>query len=94
MAKRKLTEGLTQRSNGQWVRAEVIDAKRRFFISFDPEKVCEKRDAAILEANNKKAEKEEGPTFNEVADVYENTVRDLKYGTQKVIPSGFETGAR
>lgn len=83
MSKKKLTEGLTQRSNGQWVRAEVIDGKRRFFTSFDPAKVWAKRDTAITTSKEQKLEEEAGPTFDEVADVYEETVRNMTYGTQK-----------
>lgn len=84
MSKKKLTEGLTQRANGQWVRAEQINGERRFFTSFDPAKVWEKRDAAVAAAKHEKVEEEAGPTFSDVADVYEETVRDMKYGTQKV----------
>lgn len=83
MSKKKLTEGLIQRANGQWVRAEKINGERRYFTSFDPAKVWEKRDAAIAAAKEAQAEEEAGPTFDEVTDIYEEDVRNMTYGTQK-----------
>lgn len=84
MSKKKITEGLTQRANGQWVRAEKIHGKRRYFTSFDPAKVWAKRDAAVAAAEYEQTEQDAGPMFSEVADVYEEAVRNMPYGTQKV----------
>ena len=83
MSKKKLTEGLIQRANGQYVRAEKIDGIRRYFTSFDPAEVWKKRDAALLESKNKKAEADAGPLFEEVSGVYEESVRNMPYGTAK-----------
>lgn len=55
-----------------------------WFSSIDPAEVWEKRDKAIAAVGQEEAEKESGPTFNEVADVYETSVYDMKYGMQKV----------
>lgn len=83
MSKKKLTEGLIQRESGQWVRAEKIDGKRRFFTSRDPAEVWKKRDAAVAKAANESIEKDEGPLFSEVAESYEAKVLEMKFGTQK-----------
>jgi integrase len=84
MAKRKITDGLRLKKNGVWERAEIIDGKRRWFSSKDPEEVWRKRNAAIAAAEAKQQEEETGPLFEEVADVYEKSVYDMKYGTRKV----------
>lgn len=84
MAKRKITDGLRYRSeDGLWERSEVINGKRRRFRAKDPEKVWEKRDEAIIEAQNKQKDIDLGPLFEDVADRYERIVYDMKAGTQK-----------
>mgnify|MGYP000853082239 CR=1 FL=1 len=83
MPKKKITDGLRQKKNGTWERAETIDGERRWFSSKDPAKVWEKRNAALGKAANKQVEKDKGPLFKEVADVYEEHVRNMKYGTQR-----------
>lgn len=83
MAKRKTTDGLRQKPNGVWERSEIIDGKRRWFSSLDPEEVWKKRNAAIGESENRQAEKDKGPIFSVVADAYEERVREMKNGTQR-----------
>ncbi len=84
MSRRKITDGLHLRADGRWERKEKINGKMHWFSSIDPAEVWEKRDKAIAAVGQEEAEKESGPTFNEVADVYETSVYDMKYGTQKV----------
>lgn len=84
MSRRKITDGLHQRTDGRWERKEKINGKMRWFDDKDPSKVWEKRDAAVAAAKHEKAEEEAGPTFSDVADVYETSVWDMKYGTRKV----------
>lgn len=84
MSRSKNTDGLRQKANGVWERAEIVDGKRRWFSSKDPEEVWKKRNAAIGAATTKQEEKDKGPLFGEVANAYEETVRNMKYGTQKV----------
>lgn len=83
MSRRKITDGLHQRADGRWERKEKINGKMRWFSSMDPAEVWAKRDAAVAAGPEEKAEEDAGPTFNEVADVYENVVRNMPYGTQK-----------
>ena len=84
MSRRKNTDGLHQRADGRWERKEKINGKMRWFDDPDPAEVWKKRDAAITAADHEEAEEAAGPTFNDVADVFESAVRDMKYGTQKV----------
>ncbi len=84
MPKSKITDGLRQKKNGVWERAEIIDEKRRWFSSKDPEEVWRKRNAALGAAETEQEEKDKGPLFEEVADAYEENVYNMKYGTQKV----------
>ncbi len=83
MAKKKITDGLRLKPNDVYERAEVINGKRRWFSSKDPEEVWRKRNAALGEAENEQVEKDEGPLFSTVADAYEERVRNMKYGTQR-----------
>lgn len=83
MSRRKITDGLHQRSDGRWERKEKINGKMRWFSSMDPAEVWEKRNAAIAEGPEERAKKEAGPTFSEVAEVYKGQVMDMKYGTQR-----------
>lgn len=83
MPKRKITEGLHQRADGRWERTETINGKRRWFADKSPAKVWEKRDKAIQEAALESEEKELGPFFEEVAELYREKVMQMKYGTQK-----------
>lgn len=83
MARKKITDGLRRKPNGVWELSEVIDGKRCWFSSLDPEKVWEKKNVALTEAKEKQTIKDKGPLFETVADAYENHVRNMKYGTQK-----------
>lgn len=83
MAKNKITDGLRQKSNGVWERAEIIDGKRQWFSSLDPEEVWKKRNAAIGKAETEQKERDLGPLFENVADAYEVHVDKMKNGTQK-----------
>ena len=83
MPRSKITDGLRQKANGSWERSEYINGKRRWFADADPAKVWEKRDAAIRQIEIDEELRSLGPTFNEVADVYEEQVRNMKNGTQK-----------
>ena len=83
MSKSRNTDGLRQKPNGVWERSEIIDGKRRWFSSLDPEEVWKKRNAALGEAENKKLEKDVGPAFTEVADAYKEHVLAMKHGTQR-----------
>lgn len=77
------TEGLRQKENGVWERAETIDGKRKFFSSRDPVEVWKKRAEYIAAGEERELVAELGPLFDEVADVYEEKVRGMKAGTQK-----------
>lgn len=83
MAKRRNLEGLHQKADGRWELSEVIDGKRRWFSSRDPDEVWEKRDEAIKESAKQQEEKEAGPCFELVADAYKAQVDKMKNGTQK-----------
>lgn len=83
MARRKITDGLHQRADGRWERKEKINGKMRWFSSMDPAEVWKKRDAAIANAGAEIEKQEKGPTFNEIADIYEERVLKMKTGTQK-----------
>lgn len=83
MPRRKITDGLHQKSDGRWELSETISGKRRWFTSRDPAEVWEKRDVALKESALVKEEKDAGPLFEEVADVYEEAVCKMKNGTQK-----------
>ncbi len=83
MSRRKNTDGLHQRADGRWERKEKINGKMRWFDDPDPVKVWEKRDAAVAAAPEEKAKQDAGPTFDKVADVYEEHVREMKIGTQR-----------
>lgn len=83
MAKHKLTDGLRQKPNGVWERSEVIDGKRRWFSSTDPEEVWRKRNQALGESEREQQDKTLGPLFEVVADEYEAKVEKMKNGTQK-----------
>ncbi|HVI43137.1 MAG TPA: site-specific integrase, partial [Anaerovoracaceae bacterium] len=83
MAKRKVTDGLRQKENGVWERAEIINGKRRWFSSLDPGEVWKKRNAALGESETEQKEKDSGPLFEVVADAYQTKVDKMKYGTQK-----------
>lgn len=83
MPKKKITDGLRQKSNGVWERSEIINGKRRWFSSLDPEEVWKKRNDALGASENEKAEKDLGPLFSTVADAYEEHVLNMKHGTQK-----------
>lgn len=61
MSKNKITDGLRQKKNGVWERAEIINGKRRWFSSLDPEEVWKKRNAALGVAENEQEEKDKGP---------------------------------
>lgn len=79
----KITDGLRQKKNGVWERAEIISGKRRWFSSLDPLEVWEKRNAAITAVEVERAETDSGPLFEIVAEAYEEKVKEMKYGTQK-----------
>lgn len=83
MSRRKITDGLHLRKDGRWERKEKINGKMRWFSSVDPAEVWEKRDAAIASAPAEKEKQDAGPTFNDVADEYEERVLHMKNGTQK-----------
>lgn len=83
MPKNKITDGLHQKANGVWERAEIINGKRRWFSSLDPAEVWKKRNAALGKSEEEQKEKDLGPLFEEVADTYEESVRSMKYGTQR-----------
>lgn len=83
MSRRKITDGLHQRTDGRWERKEKINGKMRWFSSMDPAEVWKKRDAAIAATSNEKAQKEAGPLFKEVAEAYKSQVMEMKYGTQR-----------
>ena len=83
MSRRKITDGLHKRADGRWERKEKINGKPRWFSSMDPAEVWKKRDAAVAFAPKEEAEKAAGPLFDEVADAYEDVVRNMPYGTQK-----------
>ena len=83
MPKNKLTDGLRQKSNGVWERSEIINGKRRWFSSLDPAEVWKKRNEALGEVEAQEEEKSKGPLFEEVLDVYEKKVSEMKNGTQK-----------
>lgn len=83
MAKNKATDGLRQKANGVWERAEIINGKRRWFSSLDPEEVWKKRNAALGETELEQKEKDLGPLFEIVSDAYEIEVGKMKVGTQK-----------
>lgn len=83
MAKKKITDGLRLKPNDVYERAEVINGKRRWFSSKNPEEVWRKRNAALGEAENEQLEKDKGPLFSVVADEYEEHVRSMKNGTQR-----------
>lgn len=82
MAKNKITDGLRQKANGVWERAEIINGKRRWFSSLDPAEVWKKRNDALGESENEQIEKDKGPLFEVVADAYKERVKKMKYGTQ------------
>jgi integrase len=84
MSRHKITDGLHQRADGRWERKEKINGKMRWFSSMEPAEVWKKRDAAIAAGPEEKAKENAGPTFDEVANMYESAVCDMKYGTQKV----------
>ncbi|OCN00757.1 hypothetical protein A7X67_08255 [Clostridium sp. W14A] len=83
MGKNKITDGLRQKSNGVWERAEIINGKRRWFSSLDPEEVWKKRNAALGEAKNEQVEKDKGPLFEAVSTAYRKKLDGMKYGTQR-----------
>lgn len=83
MARKKITEGLHKRADGRWELDEVIGGKRQWFTSMVPEKVWEKRDAALLKAATKQEEKDKGPFFEEVSAAYRVRLEKMKYGTQR-----------
>lgn len=83
MARRKITDGLHQRADGRWERKEKINGKMRWFSSMNPAEVWKKRDEAIANAVAEEKEQDKGPTFNEIADAYEEQVLKMKTGTQK-----------
>lgn len=83
MARKKITDGLRQKENGVWERSEIIGGKRRWFSSLEPDRVWEKRNAAIAESENAQVEKDKGPLFRVVADAYRENVLEMKYGTQR-----------
>lgn len=84
MSRRKITDGLHQRADGRWELKEKINGKMRWFSAVNPADVWEKRDAAITAGEREKAEEDAGPTFNEVADVFEASVRNMKHGTPAI----------
>lgn len=83
MARKKITDGLRQKPNGVWERAETINGKRRWFSSRDPEEVWKKRNQALAEAEKSEEERGTGPLFSIVADAYQERVERMKAGTQK-----------
>ena len=83
MSRAKITDGLRQKKNGVWERAEVINGKRRWFSSLDPEEVWRKRNAALGEAEDAAAEEDLGPLFETVSDAYQEQVEKMKYGTRR-----------
>lgn len=84
MPKKKITDGLRLMPNGTtWCRAEVIDGKRRFFYSKDPQVVWDKRNAALSKAEEAKKVKDKGPLWEDVCDAYEKQIYKMKYGTQR-----------
>jgi integrase len=83
MARKNITDGLYQKSNGVWERIEIINGKRRSFSSKNPEKVWEKRNSALSEATDKIVEQDDGPLFETVCDEYEKSIEKMKYGTQR-----------
>jgi integrase len=84
MSKNKITDGLRLMPNGKtWSRAEIINDKRCFFYSNDPQKVWDKRNTAISTANEEKIIADRGPLFETVCDAYKEQVYKMKYGTQR-----------
>lgn len=83
MAKNKITDGLRQKKNGVWERAEIINGKRRWFSSLNPEEVWEKRNAALGVAETEQEEKDKGPLFETVSAAYRKKLDVMKYGTQR-----------
>lgn len=83
MPKRKITDGLYLRKDGRYSRMENIGGHPQWFTSKDPAKVWEKIKAATNQSEIEKAKQKTGPTFNEVADVYEENVLHMKIGTQR-----------
>lgn len=84
---KKPTEGVRQRKNGTWEKVEMIAGKQKSFSSKDPVEVWRKRAEYIAALNEQKEEQEIiqnlGPLFEDVADVYEEKVLEMKAGTAK-----------
>lgn len=87
MAKRKITDGLDQRPNGSWRRAEYIGGVRKFFTAKDPAEVWAKIDRAKIEyaeqEREKRSQRDSGPLFSEVADEYEKSIESRKNGLKR-----------
>lgn len=87
MARRKQTEGLEQRPNGSWRRAEYIGGVRKFFTAKDPSEVWAKIERAKIEYAEQEREKcsqrDSGPLFSEVADEYEKSIESRKNGLKR-----------
>ena len=88
LARKKLTEGMRQKENGVWELQETINGKRRSFSSLNPAEVIRKRDMARAEGAAEKIlgiqadEKPKAPLFEEVAEIYDGQVCEMKHGTQ------------
>ena len=82
MPRHKATDGLYLRKDGRYSKMVTIDGAPQWFTSKDPAKVQEKVKAA--KSRSAPEEKQDvGPTFNEVADIYEERVLNMKAGTQR-----------
>ena len=90
MPKKKITDGMRQRSNGSWEMTEIIGGKRRWFSAKLPEDVLKKRDEALQEAERQKEQLKMGPFFEEVADAYQERLYTMKNGTQKAYQPALE----
>lgn len=90
MPKKKITDGMRQRSNGSWEMTEIIGGKRRWFSAKLPEDVLKKRDEALQEEERQKEQLKMGPFFEEVADAYQERLYTMKNGTQKAYQPALE----
>lgn len=81
------TDGLRQKKNGVYERAEMINGQRYSWSSRDPVEVWRKRAEALADAEDAALEiqllEDEGPLFSDVAEIYRAQVLEMKHGTQR-----------
>lgn len=81
------TDGLRQKKNGVYERAEMIDGRRWSWSSRDPIEVWRKRAESLVQieadAEEQQCIETEGPLFSDVAEAYRAQVLEMKHGTQK-----------